>query len=383
MGIQASASNTDRLFQCPRPFDPDLWIDWEQNAPEEPALWGRAGHLYLADGVVKLAGGSLTASEALSRHGLPASPGMEMELASWRGAAMAALTGFMGGKNPWDANYEIEICEQPHRFNFDSPTPEAEPCGFEEAGHLYTLDDPKKEIGLTPDYVLKLARGEGPRRVVVDLKTGNRPEPKYTTPELMGQMLTLGMGFRADAIAILHAPRDGRTPAVHATTVAPEDLKGHRERLRGALALVGSGFMRTGPECQWCAARHDCPAQVADRIEKTRALMVAAGGVVARGVATGTLTQGVEDLGAFIEGSRKLEKLMKEAREEIGERVRAGEVAEDSDGRVYRLVGKKRRQISFKSIEKALGRVRGDKEIERLDLLGCIDVVEYEELTAR
>jgi hypothetical protein len=383
MGISPTASLTDLLLQCPRPFEDDTVIESDGGAGE-PARWGKAFHLHLLGRMLPESGAAVDAEAALARYNLPSH--LSKDLLAGTKVAAAAFREFLGGANPWKVRFTIEVAEVPHMVVFaeDDGDVYADRADFDEESHSYR---PVKElppnaiaIGATPDYVL-LGGPAKDLRVLLDLKTGDYNPSAYSSPEKLGQLLTLAAGFHANAVAVMHTPRPAKLGdpwrvAIHTTDLQFGELEAHAKRVRAAYALVGSGFMRTGPGCRWCPAREDCPTQIADRLAKTGALMKAAGGLVP-GLAK------TVDLGAFVEGSRKLEKLMKEARDEVKERVRDGEVIETLDGRVYEIVRRGRRSLSLGSVERALGRVRGAKEIERLELLGCIERVEYEELKAK
>jgi Protein of unknown function (DUF2800) len=375
MGISPTASNTDLVLQCPHPFEDTATTD--DSPPGEPARWGRAFHLHLLGRMLPNSGAGIDAAAALAKYNLPSH--LANELKEGTKKAANALREFMrGGGNPWKVDLTIESAEVPVMIAL-SPDGSAYTLGadFDEATHTYKLapqagTTEDSLMGGTPDYIL--ANGGG-KRITLDVKTGDYNPSKYAAPETMGQLLTLAAAFRCGTVAVLHAPRGGPV-AIHATDVEMAELRTHVLRLRAALALVGSGFLRTGPGCRWCPAREDCPTQIADRLQKTAALMKAAGGLVP------TPSREI-DAGAFVEGSRKLEKLMKEGRDLVAERVRSGEIIEVSDGRVLELVARSRRTVSLGGIERALGKVRGLKEIERLEMLGCIEKVEYEELKAK
>lgn len=395
MSHQVSASQTDLVLQCPRPFEEDTEIT--QDDPGEPALWGRAFHEQLLNRMIDSGAmtpiaiqqaptAKRTLLEILDRHRLPRH--LKDELHTGTLAAAKKLSGFLGGDNPWKVKLRVIAAELPVAIFLDRQSGQAtiREAKFDEAAHSYSLpesdaanEDPALWIGGTPDYVLadRLPNSGGGITIVLDVKTGDGRHADYVNPESLGQLLTLAAAFQANAVATLHAPRNSPHPStIHPTDVTREELQAHVRRLCDAISIIGSGFMRTGPKCRWCPARDSCPTQIADRLQKTKALMIAAGGLVAP-------LKGDVDRGAFIEGSRKLEKLFDEARDEIKEAIRAGDVVESQGGKVFEIVARERRGISLKSIETALGRKRGADEIRRLEMLGCIVPIKYEELKAR
>jgi len=363
VGLQPSASRTDLLLQCQRPFDPATYIEYVEAG--EPARYGSAFHWMLAGLFLGMKGEDYGAEAALARYNMTGRSNPDT-LTEHVFEAKAIMDRWLKGDNAWGSRFKIESVEGPLRFNF-SPV-RVEQTTLDEATHEYDMAG--WEMAGTPDLVAV----SGKLRAVIDHKTGRG---HYARPSHMGQLRTLAIATRANIAAVLDAPA-GSLAMVHAEPVTPAVRLAHRKALQVALDRVGDGTLRPGPECKWCPARFDCPAKSADIIEAaTRLLPAATLAVAGKPGTVATLT--ADDAGKIHQMASEFDRLAKAAKEEIRGMVMAGEEIVRPDGKRLAIVTKNVERISKKSILKLPG---GAAELERLRSIGALETTEQEELRA-
>lgn len=368
MGLQPTASKTSLLLQCGYPFDPKREIVKEED-PGDPARYGSAFHALMAYVVM---GGPFSgtrwekrvASEA-RKWGVRAD-----ELAPHVQAARKVLVKWLHGRNPFGVTFhkpgQVTV-EQSRAWDVYGGT--SRDAHLDEESHTYDLN--ATEMGGTSDYESNSWPGHP---LILDYKTGSAAPDRWAHPERVSQLRTLAVMSpsstpRAEPIlAILHADRRG-LPVIYADRCSAKTLTQHREALRKAFDRIGDGSLRPGPECPTCPAASVCPARNADILQQAATVVSASLTAVPRGsLAT------AKDVGKLYSLIRRLEPLIKKGRDEIRAWVRdhgAG-AAEDDQGRSLVLQEQAFETLSKSSIVAALGKVKGEKEIERLRKLGAL-----------
>lgn len=357
--IQKTASKTALLLQCPRPFSEG--IELEEQSAGEAAIYGTKFHNLMA---AKL----LAPSE------------------KWETLLVRADDNNDLVDHVLSAYEELRAWMHPdgNRFGLQFMAVEVETSRAldltKSSGGIrnITLRDPdgdheyvglaEHELAGTADVILEAETPTGIFRVVLDHKTGEHEE-YYVRPEGLEQMQALAAMWEADAVAVLHTPRNV-PPIVYAE---PVSLDRFRHKLWQAYRLVNSGFLRTGPECKFCPARTSCPAKQGE-------LIAAAGQVLGA-----ALVKRQEPLtaGQFHQLRSQWNALEKQALANIREDVRAGEVIERPDGKVLELVTKNIERLSKKSILEAYGKAEGERVLQTLRDDGALSEVAQEELRAK
>jgi hypothetical protein len=304
-------------------------------------------------------------------------PHLEKELRQHATRALGFLKRWIGGDNIWDAPLKV-LSKERHRASriltlkkgaktgFRVRTRD---CDFEEASHHYDLQP--GEFGGTSDMVLSPALK--PEIIIVeDHKTGDYGE--FHMPAELPQMRTLALQEGAGFVSILHAPRES-APTIYTDPIEPPQLRAHADALRKAMRRIGDGSLRPGPWCKRCPARESCPA-------KDGELLARAGAMVKTAIDSEALTNGPVDKGAFHMFLQELSRLDKRAREVLKADVKAGEIIARPDGKVLVIKEKEYESLSKSSIIAALGKVKGERAIERLRAQGCVKKETREELHA-
>lgn len=358
MGKQVTASNTKLLFQCPRPFEEDTEIS--HNEPGEDARYGSAYHEAQRDLVLGSPVTKDTFSNLLEKWGVTHVVNPSEFEKHVRGGTKYLLK--------WLKDHgftRIVSVEKPRKWNV--VTWASSDAELDLETHTYDLEE--NEIGGTDDLT-----AENPKTheiVTTDTKTGLFELEDYTQPPTL-QLRTLGLMTGATQVAIFNVPR---TSIMQVYDAELQEQASHGQELREAYERVGTGFLREGPACRFCPARDNCPLRAGEILQET-------GKLVKKVYGAGELSEEI-DRGAFLELSTGLVNLVKRGRELIKEEVRNGLVIENREGKAYEVKKRTRRGISLKSIVAALGKKAGEKEIERLEKLGCVTETEYEELSAR
>jgi len=362
MTLQATASKTALLLQCPRPFSKDTEIPPREDS--EAAEYGTRFHTGMA--------WALTHQSALQGLNvvLDRFPADAAELAAHILRAFEELQAWMRPSgNPFGKQFRVVEVETSRALSLKAdgitvvtPTTLIDPDG----DHHYNMY--AGEIGGTCDVVLESDDG---MIVVLDHKTGEFGD--FTRPASIPQMQTLGEMWRAEAVAILHAPKL-TAPAIYAEAL-PDSPK-HRAALRSALRRVDSGFLRPGPECGHCPARLDCPAKQGE-------LVVSASALVHKVVGSSMARTDIAEPGRFHMMLGELSRLAKMARNELQEQVRAGAIIERPDGKTLELIEKTVERVSKSSILKAYGPEEGERVLTKLRADGALVAETHEELRAR
>jgi hypothetical protein len=102
-----------------------------------------------------------------------------------------------------------------------------------------------------------------------------------------------------------------------------------------------------------------------------------------RAVLANPLPTLADDPGGFHQMLSQLDTLVRRAREEIRERVRAGEVIERPDGKVLTITHINVERLSKKSIMAALGSTKGEELLSLLRAAGALTENEEERMIAK
>lgn len=378
MGVQPSASRTELLLACPRPFDLDTKAD--DDLPGESARYGSAFHQVIAACLRPSKGKKpLERTAAYAREVDRAADAFDVraareELAGHIKGSVKVLRNWLEREKLTVAEIEVAYAVRPQAGG-KWTVREIEP--FDD-DHRYDVDD-----GELPCTVDLIARSSNRRRtVVLDHKTGAWATENFALPVRLPQMRTLGLipqGKGDTEIGIFHADRLG-LPALYAEPYEPRDQKTHALALYKALQRIGHGFLRPGDQCEHCKARGTCPAKAAELIaESTTVLVESTNRLAVEPVDPKGLLAPPEDgltveerAGALYDVLKRFRKLEKAASEEIKRLVREGAVIETREGKVLGIQTQRFETVSKKSILAAFGKVKGEKELRRLRAAGAL-----------
>lgn len=364
MSVQKSASKTALFLQCPRPFSQET--ETEHDEPGEAALYGIEFHKEMA--------------ELLRGNGPESS--MTGDLFVHVNRAYSELLLWMTpGGNPFGLAFKVVEVETSRALDLTKSSDGTIRAKLWEqnGAHDYTAADGSSladhMLAGTADVVLEAESSSGIFRVVLDHKTGEDRINELIYPSKLPQLQALAEMWEADAVAILHAPKDAPVQ-IYAETI-PKNISRFRHELWGAYRLVDSGFMRPGPECTMCPAKLQCPAKQGELIASTSALVKK---TLGSGVIVGNVTV---DPGSFHMMLGQLEALQKQARGLLREEVRAGEIIERPDGKVLEIQTVNVERLSKKSILEAYGKTKGEQLLQTLRDDGALSSVEEERLVAK
>jgi hypothetical protein len=373
-GLQTSASNTDLLLGCSRPFDPAVELD-DREATVEMRYGSAFAEIMAMRSRLKLPTPN-EYEDVLKRWGLFGTEDHD-RLVGHTLRAWKYLKGWIDGDNPLKTKFKVVRVETPMATYLGASGKKlvttTRETKLDLETHTYDLDE--GEIGGTPDRTL--ASADQKIRIIMDDKSGEDRAMVYANPSAMGQLRTLALQTDATHVAVFHSPRSGGSDSIYLDPISPKQLADHHAALRLAMSRIGDGSLRPGKWCSYCPARGSCPANYGEMVTATTKSIVALSGM-----GLGSLSETV-DRGVFTHTWRNLEKMAKIARDLIKEEVRAGAVYDEPDGRTLQLVEVKRESLSMTSLREALGKKAGDEEIERLRKLGAVKEVVYEELRAR
>lgn len=361
--IQKTASKTALLLQCPRPFSEGVELE-EQNAGEA-AIYGTKFHNLMA---AKLRNPTSTPWQSLLVQADDNNDLVDHAL-----SAYAELQAWMLPEgNPFGLQFEVAEVETSRCLDLTKSSGGVRNITLRDpdGDHEY-VDLAEHELAGTADVILEAETPTGIFRCVLDHKTGEHEE-YYVRPSQLEQMQALAAMWEADAVAILHTPKSV-PPIVYAE---PVSLDRFRHKLWQAHRLLDSGFLRTGPECKFCPAKASCPAKQGELIASTTAL-------VAKVVGRSELAHSSLDKGRFHMMLTELDKLASNARKQLREDVRGGEVIERPDSKCLELVIKNVERLSKKSILEAYGKKRGEEVLQTLRDDGALSEVPQEELRAK
>lgn len=373
MACQPSASRTELLVACPRPFD--LEIEPEPDEAGVGARYGSAFHWIIAACLRSPKKKPL--ENAVDRYS------REVDRAARefgvRGAA-PELAGHVKSSvrvlRNWLKREKLEVVDVEEAYAV-RPKPDGRwavrniPPHDED--HHYLVNE--GEIPGTID--LKAQSSNGKRVVVIDHKTGWEDEG-FAKPSTIPQMRTLGLMSHTSLgteVGIFHADRKG-LPAIYVDPYEVDDQRLHAAALWQALGLVGSGFLRPGPQCRYCPVRSTCPAQKAELIsEGTAALVRGAVQLAVEPIAGPLAPETGASLearaGALYDLTKKFRALDKAAHEELKRLVKSGAVIEVREG-VLGIRTQTYEVLSKKSVLEALGAIEGERMLKRLRGKGAI-----------
>ena len=191
-----------------------------------------------------------------------------------------------------------------------------------------------------------------------------------------GQLLSLALaacrlyGVEKAFIGYLHAPGH-MEPTVYADSVDAKSLQLHADALLAAYRSIGDGRLRPDSYCKWCQAFSVCPSNAGALVELRgkRALATA------------------EDVGAAHQRLQEMRKRFAALEAQVDAEIRSwitqnGDAVRP-DGKDVGFVPRPFTNLSQASIKRALGELKGAKEIERLRKLGCIESGERKELRVK
>ena len=376
MTLQKTASKTALLLQCPRPFADDT--ETEADPPGEAAIYGTRWHKATASTLTWLmtppkSGDSFEDHIVLD----------DEELARHVASGVAALDAWMRPEgNPFGLAFKIVEVETSRALDLTKSSDGTVKAILHEADdyHEYSTEQgtplPPNMLAGTADVVLEAESHSGIFRVVLDHKTGEDHINEYPHPASLPQLQSLAEMWEADAVAILHAPKD--SPVVIYAEPIPRGISRFRHELWRANRLIDSGFMRPGPECKFCPARGSCPAKQGELIASTTALVrtTLSAPPLAR------IDDGINP-GRFHQLKSELEKLIKQATAQTKAEVKAGALYERPDGKVLEIQTVQVERLSKKSILEAYGKTKGEEMLQALRDAGALVVAEEERLVAK
>lgn len=379
MTIQPSASRTELLIACPRPFEPETEVDVD--LPGEGARYGSAFHQVIA--------ACLRPSKSKKPFEKTAAYPKEIDRATSKfdvKDTRAELAGHVKSSvkvlRNWLEREKLSVTQVEMAY---AVRPQAK--GAWAVREIPPFDDDHRyevepdEIPCTVDLIATTRN----RRliVVLDHKTGTWGDVQaFARPSLIPQMRTLGLipqGKDETELAIFHADRMG-LPAVYSEPYERNEQKRHAMALRSALDRIGYGFLRPGDQCKHCKARTSCPAKAAELIsEGTEVLMASANKLIVEPIdPQGLLAPREDDLtveeraGALYDLLKRFRKIEKAASDEIKRLVKAGAIIETREGEVLTLRPERFETLSKKSVLAAFGKIAGERELKRLRAKGAI-----------
>lgn len=392
MGIQPSASRTALVLACPHPFEDKTPIEVEE--PREPARYGSAFHLVLAAMLRKLAR-KRTMTSGEFAHCVDAAV-VEWDVRSAAHELAGHVKGSFKFLANWIAREKLEVIEVEKAYaimprDCDSATWRAIPS--HDADHRYECA--KTEMPATIDLTLR-----GERRLVrMDHKTGwqDWEGGEFALPTSVKQMRTVGLVGDDSAreeyeleVGIFHADRKG-LPSVYVEEYDPDAAREHGQALHNALWLInhdGGGYLRPGPQCDRCPARHACPAKSADLLSDATNALVKASLVIADepidshalAPIPANANHSIEDrAGALYDLLSRYDEVSKAGREEIRRLVKSGAVVETRRGPLT-IQPQEFETVSKKSILAAYGKAAGQRKLNELRKKGAVTLAKREML---
>jgi len=384
MGWQPSASKTDILLLCQRPFDPA--IEAEPDEPGEPARYGSAFH--------EIAASCLRSPKKKPLEKTPAAFARAVTSAAKRydvKDAREELAGHVKSSvkvlRNWLTKEKLEVTEVekayavwPHPNGWKARAIEAH-----DEDHRY-----KSAPGEVPGTVDLIATNSNHKRtVVIDHKTGYVEDwfasddfVGFARPATVAQMRTLGLAVKANEVGIFHADRKG-LPIVYSEPYELDAQRKHNMELHAAFSRIGQGFLRPGSYCKRCPARVGCPARAADLLVESAEVLVKAANAVALepvdpnalfALPTEPPPAGMLEMraGALYDMLKRFRELEKAGSAELRRLVKAGAVIETRDGKVLSIRTQTYETLSKKSVIETLGRVAGEKLLAQLRKKGVI-----------
>jgi hypothetical protein len=358
--ITPTASKSDLFLACSWP--------WGKKARKDPVgertRFGIAFHEVMAR---LLQGGLAIIPEVAKKFDVDGD-----ELHDRTNEAYGVLATWLHGGNVWGITFrkfvvEVSVAYDP---STDMATATEPP---DEANHEYP-NVPVGSIPGTADLVSVLSPPHTAKTVLVlDHKSGWNVAADWQpqTPAESGQLRTLALALcrlhNADRaiVAFFHAPAGG-VPIVLADTLESSDLEVHRKALLAAQKRVGNGWMHPGHWCTFCPAWSICPTNTTSLVELKRS--------------PGPMTS--ERVGAIHQALGEYGRLEERLRDEMRAWVGLNGPGVRPDGSYVDLVPKEVTGLSQASIIRALGKLKGAKEIQRLKKLGAVETKTRIELRA-
>lgn len=385
MSLQPSASKSHVFCNCSYAFDPSREIPTDSGSAA--SRYGSAFHEVLATCIIA----SLNSGEkpidfaSLIKSAVTTwrCQGVADELAGHVWSSFGVLRAWLMGKNPWALDFskgQVRV-EKSYAINLRRKqvvVRETAAPTVEE--HRYELEP--YEMGATCDVEISM----GNACLTLDHKTGSSKD--FSSPSEDDQMKTLGL-MQGDSVtgsnhllAINHADRRG-LPMIYAEEISSSSLDAHRKRLRKAMLRVGDGSMTPGPWCKTCPARTICPTQFAN--------LIPAGEAVAEQLLDASLVKAprtaltsATTVGKAHYYSRELRRLLDKLDDEVRAWCEAhpDEVAVRPDGKSLEFLEREYESLSKTSVVEALGKLEGERLIEKLRKLGVVKKGSRKELHA-
>ena len=363
--LQATASKTDLLLRC------QWWVGKEvpPEAVGEPALFGSAFHEMIAHQLPRPMKkvGAKSFKETAAKWGVD-----QKKLQDRVTQAFPVLWKWLKSNEfALDFTRDLRV-EVPMAYDLERGVGVEIPPHDEN--HHYQVT--RWQHPGTVDLLSLISYNSGlalNQRVclVLDHKTG------YDIPSVAesGQLLSLALAarslYQADRIIIGFFTAQADTlPEVLALELSEQALSKFEGQLQAAYNGYDSHFLHPDGWCGQCPGFAICPTQTTalDDLGRPR----------------GTLT--LEKAGAMHQKLQAYEKqfnrLADMLREEIRSLVEKSGPIPRPDGQFVGLVSRSYTNLSQASIKRALGEVKGGREIARLEKLGCIESGERLELRA-
>lgn len=375
--MQFSASKTDLLLQCARPFDPALNI---ANDAGEPAHYGSAFH-DVAAVVVRESkmptAARLTklAARAAARYGVERAA---EELDAHLREAMPTLLEWLSGFSGHVCEVELSLAYNPLTNTsrvIDPPTADE---------HHYDVE--KDEMPGTGDVFLS----KEDKLTVLDHKTG---VDDFSSPDKLGQLKTLALAFagrprkhkiRHVQLAALHASRRGLAK-VYVEEISFAELVKHRHLLMEQMKRIGDRSLRDGPECGRCPAREICPMGDGALMDKAEGLLKGSTTLGAALLLTSndqTKLSRERRLGDLYEVIQTGEALAARARKEIKAEIERGVIPELPSGKNLIVKTKEVERLSKTQIIEAYGKLAAERLLKKLRRDGALMTKTEEYMTA-
>jgi hypothetical protein len=386
MGKQVTASRTALFLNCQWAFGPDVELPHEETVDEAPR-YGSAFHKLFEWAPLKVGEKfDNTFAAKVDNVGVTwnLTPSVREELAGHVKGSLPVLQKWLGGKNPFDLKFDVELLQREKSYAI-LPSRRAETrireiAGPTAVGHVYEeLKD--SEVAGTGDLI-SVSEVSG---FVMDYKTGSQSHD-FATPSKNDQLKTLALatGGALPIAAIFHADRRG-LPVIYAEEIEEPDLHRHSRKLALAMKRRTSGYMRPGEWCRYCPARTICPTQTADLLTGAASLVVGGSEALARTSKADALAT-PDAVGAMHQFFAEFDRLKERARPLMKARVKAfledKKFSQRPDGKVLVIRTRAEERLSKKAITDALGAKEAERLFERLRKAGALLTTESEGLYA-
>jgi hypothetical protein len=379
--IEPTMSKTDRFLACAYPWGKQVEVS--EGLVEAPARFGSAFHEVMAliiskgltDGLKSYSHKPIAWWRKIAARWSddPKSPDIDAEALRDRVLnAAPVLLKWLAGENPWRIDFRNWGIATELALAYDIETETTRLCSNPNERHEY-VDRKENELPGTAD-ILGIGIDEktktGKKKddfnhntvLVIDHKSGWDVGSPRESSQLKSLALAACRLYNVDRaiIAFLHAPRD-MAATVYADTLDADDLRTHADELKTANARRGDGSMTPGDHCKWCQAFTICPTNAGALLE----------------LRLKNQLQTAEDVGAAHQRLKEYERRFLDLQSlvdgEIRNWIKAHGAAIRPDGSAVDFVERSFTNLSQASIIRALGKLKGGKEIERLKKLGAIE----------